>query len=84
MAVGIPVLTTNISAIPEIIEEGKNGFIIEAENARLLSEKIKYISNLTPEKLFEIEKQAQEDVKNTSSVEKTMKKYLDTIKKWGN
>lgn len=84
MAVGIPVLTTNISAIPEIIKEGKNGFIIEADNAKLLSEKIKYISDLPAEKLFEIEKQAQEDVKNTSSVEKTMEKYIDTIKKWEN
>ena len=84
MAIGIPVLTTNVSAIPEIIEEGKNGFIIEPDNAKLLSEKIKYIADLSPEKLFEIEKQAQEDVKNTSSVEKTMKKYMDTIEKWGN
>lgn len=84
MAAGIPILTTYISAIPEIIKEGKNGFIIEPDNVKLLSEKIKYIASLPPEKLFEIEKQAQKDVKNTSSVEKTMEKYINTIKKWGN
>jgi glycosyltransferase involved in cell wall biosynthesis len=30
MSVGLPIVTTNIFAIPEIVEDGKNGFLIEA------------------------------------------------------
>lgn len=80
MAVGLPVLTTSVSAIPEIIEDGVNGFIIDPENPEMLSEKIKELSQIPNEKLFEIRKQAQNDVKNISSVDKTMEVYIKTIK----
>ena len=80
MANGLPVVTTKVSAIPEIISDYVNGFIIDPENPRLLADKILEISKLSNEKLFEIRKKAQEDVKNISSVDKTMNRYLDTIK----
>lgn len=80
MANGLPVVTTKVSAIPEIISDYDNGFIIEPENPQLLADKIIEISKLSNEKLFEIRKKAQEDVKNISSVDKTMNRYLDTIK----
>ena len=68
MANGLPVVTTKVSAIPEIISDYDNGFIIDPENPQLLADKIIEISK------------AQEDVKNISSVDKTMNRYLDTIK----
>ena len=80
MAVGLPVLTTDVSAIPEIIEDGVNGFITESNNPEKLAEKILEISKVTSDDLYNIRKQAQNDVKNISSVEKTMKKYIETIK----
>lgn len=80
MAYGVTVLTTNVSAIPEVINDGKNGFIVPPDNPQALAEKIKYISNLNNEEIFKINKQAQKDVINTSSVEKTMNTLLKTWK----
>jgi glycosyltransferase involved in cell wall biosynthesis len=80
MANGLPVLTTKVSAIPEIIRDYENGFIIEPENPELLADKITEISKLSDKELFEIRKKAQKDVKEISSVEKTMNMYLDTMK----
>ena len=79
MANGLPVLTTKVSAIPEIIKDHENGFIIEPENPQLLADKIIEISQLSDDEMFEIRKKAQEDVKNISSVEKTMNRYMETI-----
>lgn len=81
MGYGVPVLTTSVSAIPEIIKDNKNGFIVEPNNPKLLAEKIKYISNLSPEKLFEIRSNAQNDVQEVSSIKKTMGNVLDV---WSN
>lgn len=79
MAAGLPVLTTDVSAIPEIIENGVNGFLTESKKPELLAEKIKEIATYSNDELFKIRKQAQEDVKNISSVDKTMEKYIETI-----
>lgn len=52
MSVGLPIVTTNIFAIPEIVEDGKNGFLIEAKKYDWANEnglmKVEYIIN--PEK----------------------------------
>ncbi|WP_405290531.1 glycosyltransferase family 4 protein [Methanobrevibacter sp.] len=81
MAVGLPVLTTSVSAIPEIIKDGENGFIIEPENPELLAEKIREIASMPDEKLYEIRCRAQSDVQDISSVDKTMKTYVDVLEK---
>ena len=80
MAAGTPYITTKVSAIPEIVEDGVNGFITEPNNPQLLAEKIKEVSDMSNEGLFEIRKKAQEDVKDISSVDKTMQKYIDILK----
>lgn len=80
MAYGLPILTTNVSAIPEIITDNENGFIIEPNDPIGLCEKIKEIKSLSPEKLFEIRKNAQKDVQKLSSSENTMQTIINT---WG-
>ncbi len=40
MSASIPVVASNISAIPEIISDGKNGFVVEKRNPRQFAEKI--------------------------------------------
>ena len=81
MAVGLPVLTTSVSAIPEIIKDGENGFIIEPENPELLADKIREIVLMPEEKLYEIRCRAQSDVQDISSVDKTMQTYVDVLEK---
>lgn len=40
MALGIPVISSNISAIPELVEDGRTGLLVEPKNVRELSAKI--------------------------------------------
>lgn len=78
MAYGIPVITTNVSVIPEIIKDNVNGFIVEENNPQALADKILEVKNLSKDELFKIRKQAQQDVINTSSVEMTMDTLIET------
>ena len=40
---GLPVVTTNEGAIPEIIDDGKNGFIINKNDPEALADKLQYL-----------------------------------------
>lgn len=40
MSYGIPNIASNISSIPEIIKDGKNGFLVEPGDLKMLSDKI--------------------------------------------
>ncbi len=42
LATGLPVVTTNVGGIPEMIEDGKNGFLVQPSNPRELSDRILY------------------------------------------
>ena len=76
MGYGVPVLTTDVSAIPEVINDNKNGFIVESENPKIFADKIIEINNLPSKKLFEVRRRAQLDVQEFSSIEKTMHNLL--------
>jgi glycosyltransferase involved in cell wall biosynthesis len=43
LSTGLPVVTTTVGGIPETIESGKNGFLVEPFNSRQFSEKILYL-----------------------------------------
>lgn len=42
LSTGLPVVTTNVGGIPEMIEDGKNGFLVQPFNSRELSDRILY------------------------------------------
>ena len=80
MGYGTPILTTNVSAIPEVISDGVNGFIVESNNKEAFALKIKEIMSLSKEDILKIVTKAQKDVQNESSVEMTMEKLIEI---WG-
>lgn len=41
MAAKLPVIAANVGAVPEIIEDGKNGFVVEPRKPELIAQKIK-------------------------------------------
>lgn len=45
MAARVPVITTPVGGIPEIIKDNKNGFLVEPKNSEQLAEKIIFVQN---------------------------------------
>jgi glycosyltransferase involved in cell wall biosynthesis len=43
MAVGVPVVSTTISGIPELIDHGKNGLLVKPKDVRGLAEALEYL-----------------------------------------
>jgi glycosyltransferase involved in cell wall biosynthesis len=43
LSTGLPVVTTNVGGIPETIESGKNGFLVEPFNPQQLADRILYL-----------------------------------------
>ena len=43
LAAGLPVISTNVGAIPEVILDGENGFILEPKDYKSLTEKILFL-----------------------------------------
>jgi glycosyltransferase involved in cell wall biosynthesis len=39
---GLPVVTTTVGGIPEMIESGRNGFLVQPANAKALSDRVLY------------------------------------------
>jgi glycosyltransferase involved in cell wall biosynthesis len=42
MSTGLPVVTTNVGGIPEMIEDGKNGFLVQPFNSQELADRVLY------------------------------------------
>jgi glycosyltransferase involved in cell wall biosynthesis len=43
LSTGLPVVTTSVGGIPEMIDSGKNGFLVQPFNSRELSDRILYL-----------------------------------------
>ena len=73
MAFGVPVFSTNVGGIPEVIKHGKSGYLAKKGDTESLSKYIiKHFSNST--NITSMKKQAKEIAKNFAS-EKIIPKY---------
>lgn len=68
MSAGMPVIATPVGAIPDIIEEDVNGFIVPQGNYQLLAEKILYLVR-NPQKRIEMGRNNFQKFKQEYSVE---------------
>jgi glycosyltransferase involved in cell wall biosynthesis len=69
MQCGKPIVTTITGAIPEIIDEGINGLLVEPRNADQLTEKIRYLIE-HPEKADLLGRNAKEKFEREFTLEK--------------
>lgn len=80
MACQVPVIGTRVGGVPEIIENRKNGFLVEPKNPKMLAEKISYVLSLTKEKRKEIGKEGRERIRNKFSLGKMIGAYENLYK----
>lgn len=68
MSMGIPVIGTNFGGVPEIIDDGVNGYLVEPNNAQDLSEKIESLI-LDKKKCELFSRNAKNTVKNKFDID---------------
>lgn len=81
MATGIPVISTKIAGIPELIEDYKDGFLVEASNEIQLAE---LLINLINKKidLNEIKKNARKKIEEKYNIKKNISGMIDLFNKY--
>jgi len=75
MICGLPVVATNVGGVPEVITDGKNGFLVEPKNSLILAKKIEYLLNLEPERRKKMGLEGKKIVEEKFSLEKMVKNY---------
>ncbi len=76
MLCGSIVIGSNSGGIKEIIEDGKDGFLIPPRNPQILANKIQYILQLTPEQLYTISINAHSKIINKFSTDYIVSQML--------
>jgi glycosyltransferase involved in cell wall biosynthesis len=67
MSAGLPIISTRVGGIPEVVIEGKNGFLAEPANSEQLAEKLIYLAG-NPRLMEEISINNRRDVERYSLV----------------
>jgi len=82
MAVGIPVIATNVTAIPEIIQDGRNGFLIRPRSVKEIVSGIERVIEMETEQIRDIVYNGRKTVENKFDIEKStqlIEKYYNLI-----
>lgn len=78
MALGKPVVASNVGGIPDLVKDGQTGFLFEVANSKELAEKLRILLN--DEKLaIEMGQKGREIIKENFSNEKYIDNYLRMI-----
>jgi len=78
MALGKPVVGSRVGGIPDLIHDGKNGFLFEVGNSNELSEKLRALLS-NREMAIEMGKKGRELIQGKFSNEKYIANYLQMI-----
>jgi glycosyltransferase involved in cell wall biosynthesis len=76
MAIGVPVVATNVSGTRELIKDGMTGFLVKPNDPQELCAKVKAVINLLPETKVLTER-AKSLVEQEFSIETAAKSYIN-------
>jgi glycosyltransferase involved in cell wall biosynthesis len=76
MSMGLPIVTTPVGAIPEIIEDGRNGFLIQPGDHRALADRTIQLLD-DPELRVQMSKENKKAIKMRFLPERAMRKIAD-------
>ena len=79
-AIGKPVIVSDIGGMAESVIDGKTGYIIEANNPQLLTDKINTLLELSERKKEKMQKQAMARMRKYFSNDLMCKRYLDVYR----
>lgn len=77
MAFGVPVISTNISVIPEVIKDNYSGFIVDQRNPQQIAEKIEEVTSIPRESLVQILINARNTVDTVANISDTISSLVD-------
>ena len=75
MACGLPVITTNVGGIPEIIQDKISGLLVDPKDSEILAQKIDYLLNLDADSRERLILKGRKIVEQKFSLEKMITKY---------
>ena len=78
MAAGVPVVTTHVSSIPEIVEDGVTGFVVPPGDPDALAIKLAEVAEMPGADLGRIVREAQRVVTEDWTVEAIVDTLLET------
>lgn len=78
MKYGKPVIASNCGALPEIIKNGKNGYVFEFDKPETLVDLLEHIDS---KKLAEMGKKAEEDFQNNYKMERMVEETIHLMMK---
>jgi glycosyltransferase involved in cell wall biosynthesis len=83
MSCGLPIVVTNVGGIPEVVKDGKNGFLIKPKDPVQIAEKVLLILNNRElkQKFLNNNKEEVEKYSLDNVVEKLEKIYINILSK---
>ncbi|MBP6034013.1 MAG: glycosyltransferase, partial [Candidatus Moranbacteria bacterium] len=78
MAIGLPIITTDISENRTLIENKKTGLLVPVKNSSTITQAIKQIKE-NPLLLEQLPKEAKATIKNSFSLEKIATRWEDIL-----
>jgi glycosyltransferase involved in cell wall biosynthesis len=81
MSAGLPIVATEVGGIPEMINDGKNGLLVESQNPQALAEKIKIlIEDENLRKIFgeETKQKVKDEFEMEKMIKKTREVYINS------
>lgn len=76
---GVPVITTNVGGIPEVLNKGKNGWMVAPQNPTLLADTIEYVLD-HPEERWEKQQNGHIYVKENFNHLRSLKQFVQALR----